>query len=192
MYDVEKDGEFYTEFLDCKAKSSRLMGGVYIYELWNKSGVSIHVTQLYTMYHPSKTNYPEDESVGYNVPEPDLIYYCEPEMPILRADRESIARFKTWVEALLVLEEKAESEHNLSLYEHLKSELEQADDYLKGFLSPQNKLIYEQNLNDRHRNVIWHSVDRFLKSIHEEHPLLEAYIKDHLVIGKVCYWKAPQ
>lgn len=108
-----------------------MMGGSYINELWNHRDSRIHVTQLHTMFHVCEAQYPEDNSVGYKVPGLDMLFYNEPELPIITMDNGSIEHFGHWVQALYEEEQTAKFNRNLALQEELKARIEIVEEYLQ-------------------------------------------------------------
>lgn len=189
MVEVELDGKFYEEFLACKARLPRLMGGTYIQELWNAAGKPIHVTQLYCLYNCT-SKVPIDESEpNICIPGLDMIFYNEPEMPLIDNDSSSIEHYKRWMKALLEQLEEAKQFHDPARIDDLQDKLDYAANYLAKHLSKQHHLIEEISLSRRHRDIIRHSISRFLKSIEATNPELCLYLKQHLQIRKYCFWK---
>jgi hypothetical protein len=183
-----EEHRYHDKFLLWMKRLRRHKGGYYICELWNCKGKSIHATQLYTLEQGAAYKYVDDDPDVIDLPQWHQPHYQVPVRPVELSDHQAISDTKKAIIAFALSLKDARDNNDLGRAADLQEEKEKAEQYLRDVLDYKGGIKKTGDLAREHCQLVSHAVSGFIKALQVEAPELAAYLRQHVVIGRLCYW----
>lgn len=172
--------------------SGNCKGSKAILELYLHAGSAIPAEELYNLENKREIKYIADQvfnqEEGY-LPELDAyVITSMPDSPIELTDAKAVLQIKKELIKINYQLAAATENNDLGQAEDLKQQQEHYLGYLKECLTPTGKIRKTSHTSRKLTLALARDVKYYLDKLAKTDPGLSGFLRDHVKIGKHCYW----
>lgn len=190
-YGLEKEKELGMIVISALANGN-CKGSKAILELYEHAGTAISAEELYNLENNREVKYIADkvfDKAEDYVPLLDAyVTTSTPDCPVELTDTKAIQQIKKELTKITYHLAAAMENNDLGQVEDLKEQQTHCLGYLKECLTPTGKIRKTSDTSRKLTLALARDVKYYLDKLARTNPELSNYLRDHVKIGKVCYW----